>query len=270
MPNNIFISVIMPALNEGRNITAAMDNVLSSLNDYNLRGEIIVINDGSIDGTPDIVKEKIKTAPAGSIRMINHDSPKGIGASFHEGVQSSKGNVVIVMPGDNENDPWEIFRYAGLLDDVDIVIPFVFNKEVRSLFRNILSGLYRLIINTTFRVNFNYTNGTILYRKSILLDSGYKSSGFFFQTEILIKAVKNGYIFAEVPYRLGMRPEGVSKAVTFPSFLKVVQGYMRLVRDVYLDKDARNMRGKFSEDSQSAKRYVLAGKNGGMNGRAAT
>ena len=86
--------------------------------------------------------------------------------------------MVTMLPGDNENDPWETLRYLKLLEHVDIVIPFVFNKEVRSLFRNALSFIYRFIINTTFVVNFNYTNGTVLYRKSILKELNYRSVGF--------------------------------------------------------------------------------------------
>ena len=71
--------------------------------------------------------------------------------------------VVCMLPGDNENDPWEILRYHQLMQHVDILIPFAFNKEVRSLYRNGLSYIYRFIINTTFFVNFNYTNGTVMY-----------------------------------------------------------------------------------------------------------
>jgi hypothetical protein len=149
---------------------------------------------------------------------------------------------------------------------VDAVIPFVFNRQVRSAFRSALSYVYRFIINSTFGVNFNYTNGTILYRKSILSQMNCQSTGFFFQTEILIKVAKKGYLFAEVPYRLGLRPEGVSKAVSFPSFIKVIKGYFRLVKDIYFNKTGADTRGKFSEDSQSAKRYNTINSQGNTNG----
>ena len=83
----------------------------------------------------------------------------------------------------------------------------------------------------------------------------HKSNGFFFQTEILIKMAKKGYLFAEVPYRLGLRSTDVSKAVSFPSLLLVVRGYLDLVKDIYFDKNSRKDIGKFSCDSQSAKRH---------------
>ena len=159
-----------------------------------------------------------------------------------------------MLPGDNENDPWEILRYHRLLEHVDILIPFVFNKEARSLFRNGLSYLYRFIINTTFLVNFNYTNGTVMYRKKILEELDFHSSGFFFQTDILVRTVKRGYLFAEVPYRLDVRPNGLSKAVTFPSFIRVVKGYLRLVRDIYVS-DKGKAPAEFATDSLTARRH---------------
>ncbi len=243
------ITVIMPALNEEEDILAAIDTTLAAFKDFKIDGEIIVINDGSTDKTAQVVSKKIKGD--NRLRGINHDSPLGIGASFWDGVDNARGSAVVLLPGDNENDPLEIFRYHKLLEHVDIVIPFVFNKGVRSLFRNTLSFIYRFIVNSTFTVTFNYTNGTVLYRKSILDDIEYRSKGFFFQTDILIRAVKKGYLFAEVPYCLKRRKDGVSKAVSFPSFINVVKGYLRLVRDYYFNKEIAAKAG-FSMDSQTA------------------
>ncbi len=261
--DKINISVIMPALNEEQNISSAILNTLKAFDDFKINGEVIVINDGSTDKTEEIIVNLSKKDKR--ISLVKHSSPKGIGISFWDGVHGAKGDAVVMLPGDNENDPWETFRYVNLLNHVDVVIPFVFNKQVRSIFRNVLSYIYRFIINSTFGVNFNYTNGTILYRKSILSKINCQSTGFFFQTEILIKVAKKGYLFAEVPYRLGLRPEGMSKAVTFPSFIKVVKGYFRLVRDVYFSKNVKNM-DSFSEDSQSAKRYNMIKNQGNTNG----
>ena len=242
------VTVVMPALNEEKNILSAINAVLEAFKDFNISGEIVIINDGSKDRTEELVNGIIHKDSR--VSMIKHDSPKGIGASFWDGVNAAAGDIVVMLPGDDENDPWEIFRYYKLLEHVDIVIPFLFNRESRPLFRNALSFVYRFIINTTFLVNFNYTNGTILYRKSILQDLPYRSSSFFFQTDILIRTVKKGYLFAEVPYKLGSRKYGISKAVSFPSFLKVVSGYVRLIKSQYFTKGVDG-KSKFSKDSKT-------------------
>lgn len=250
--NTPSLSVIMPALNEEKNIKQAIQNTIIAFDDYSINGEIVVINDGSTDTTQDVIQNLSKNDSR--VRLINHNISKGVGTSFWDGVDYASGNIVVMIPGDNENDPWETLQYYQLLEYVDIVIPFAFNKEVRSLYRNILSFIYRFIINTTFRVYFNYTNGTILYRKSILKELDHRSSGFFFQTDILIRATKRGYLFAEVPFRLNARIEGVSKAVTFPSLIQVIRGYFRLVRDIYYNNNEKNTDGIFATDSLTLRR----------------
>ena len=250
MENDIQVSVVMPSLNEAANITDAINNSLQAFRDAGIRGEVVVVNDGSTDDTG-VLAQQLAAANPGQVQVLRHETPQGIGASFWDGVDHARGEIAVMLPGDNENDPWEIFRYYRLLEHVDMVIPFIYNKEVRSLFRNALSFAYRFIINTTFLVYFNYTNGTVLYRKSILKELPYRSTGFFFQTDILIRLVRQGYLFAEVPYRLGLRKTGVSKAVSFPSLLQVVKGYIRLVRDQYFQKHHET---HFTGDSQTFKR----------------
>jgi len=246
------ISIIMPALNEEANIVGAIRNVLVAFDDLGITGEIVVINDGSTDRTPELAQQESQRDSR--VRLINHHKPGGIGAAFWNGVGQARGEIVCMLPGDNENDPWEILRYHKLLEHVDILIPFVFNKEARSLFRNGLSYLYRFIINTTFLVNFNYTNGTVMYRKKILEELDFCSKGFFYQTDILVRTVKRGYLFAEVPYRLDVRPEGLSKAVTFPSLMRVMKGYLRLVRDIHFSGKSKEPAG-YAAGSLTSERH---------------
>ncbi|MFA5156185.1 MAG: glycosyltransferase family 2 protein [Candidatus Omnitrophota bacterium] len=247
--SNFDISVIMPSLNEEKNIAAALENTLAALEKFKIRGEVIAIDDGSSDRTADLVKAAAKDNPA--ISLLSHSRPQGIGASFWDGVANARGNAIVLIPGDNECIPEEIFRYYGLLKDVDMIIPFVLNKEVRPPLRLLLSFIYKLIINFTFFVNFNYTNGTIIYRKSVLEDAGSRNMGFFFQTDILIRAVKKGYLFAEVPYRLGKRKAGDSKAFSLRSLLNVIKGYLRLTFDYYFKKHLHDKKG-FAPDSATA------------------
>lgn len=252
--NRMNISVIVPALNEEQNILSAIADTLKAIDILNISGEVVVINDGSTDRTRDLVNDAIKKSDR--VKMVSHDSTQGLGASFWDGVDNAKGDIVLCLPGDNENDPWEILRYYDLLKQVDIVIPFIYNKEVRPIFRRMLSSVYRFIINATFLVSFNYTNGTVLYRKTILKELKHRSKGFFFQTDILIRAIKRGYLFAEVPHRLGFRNDGISKAISFPSLMQVIKGYLRLLKDIYFHGNRRKIKKQFADDSLTFKRNL--------------
>ncbi len=230
------LSVIMPALNEEDNVMSAIDRTLSAFDDFEIKGEIIVVNDGSTDNTGGLVQNRATGEKR--VRMIVHKVPQGIGASFWDGVKEAGGDIVTMFPGDDENDPVEPLRYFYLLDNVDIVVPFICNRGVRSKNRERLSALYTSIINLTFGTRLNYTNGTVLYRKSILAGLELKSGGFFYQTELLVKTIKRGYLFAEVPNLLRKRESGTSKAVSFKSFCAVVKGYLQLVKEVYGSRPA--------------------------------
>ena len=90
------VSVIMPALNEAKNVGAAIADTLQAMDDYAIEGEIIVVNDGSTDETEARVRDAMDADPR--VRLTNHPAPKGIGASFWEGVAAMRGDIVTMLP----------------------------------------------------------------------------------------------------------------------------------------------------------------------------
>ena len=165
--------------------------------------------------------------------MIHHETPKGIGASFWDGVDHAACQTVVLLPADNEIDPRQILRYLSLIEQVDMVVPFVVNPQVRPASRRILSRLFTWIINATFATSFHYTNGTVIYRRAILQTAPYRVNDFFFQTDILVHLAKKKYIFAEVPYLLHQRTGGSTKALSLKSLCTILRGYLRLLIDIY-------------------------------------
>ena len=262
--NEEFISVIMPALNEEKNIEAAIRNSLRAMDDLKIRGEVLVVNDGSSDQTESVAQGLMKKEPR--VRILRHERPQGIGASFWDGVQEARGSVVTMFPGDNENDPHEALRYFDLLKQVDVVIPFIYNKGARGAMRQFISFFYRTIINITFGMNLNYTNGTVLYRKSILSDIHLQSKGFLYQTEILVKTIRRGYLFAEVPCSLGKRASGASKAMTFRSLMNVMRSYLHLVKSVYWKESGSSK--SVARDCMTFRRFKEAWNGKISSGRA--
>lgn len=226
------LSVVMPCLNEQNNVSSAIRRTIAAFDRHGIEGEIVVINDGSTDGTAGVVHTLAGRYP--NVRLIEHTRPMGIGASFWDGVRNARNDFVTMFPGDDENDPDDALLCYYLTRDVDIIVPFIHNVEVRSSWRRLISSLYRFVINISFGTNLNYTNGTVVYNRTILEGVTLKSSGFFYQAELLIKLIRAGYLYAETPHFLLRRDSGKTKALTLKSFLKVARGYLGLIWEVHV------------------------------------
>lgn len=242
----------MPALNEENNIQAAIQDSIQAMLNNGIEGEVIVVNDGSHDRTEELVKEYQAKYP--QVRLISHSRPMGIGFSFMDGVANAKNEVVVLIPGDGEVLAESCLKYIELLRHVDIVVPFFFNTEIRDTKRRILSSIYRFIINVSFGVNLNYTNGTVLYRRDILSSTIISSQGFLYQAEILVKLIRQGYLFAEVPCILTKRLSGKSKATSFKSLVDVIKSYLKLIHHIHILRvDSKKSIEKLSKTSVSHK-----------------
>ena len=244
-------TVIMPALNEAPSIAAAIRDVVQSYERLSIFGEIIVVNDGSTDKTAAVVEDLMKQYPF--IRIIHHTKPLGIGKSYWEAVQIAEGELITWMPGDAETASYEVLRYVPLFQHVDVVIPFIFNPNVRNFQRRFLSKLYKAILNFSFGTLLNYMNGATIYRKCVLQEIHVQTTGFFFQVELLMKAMRLGYLYAEVPSALAKRLSGKSKAFTFRSFIHICRDYLLTAVSIYLTYKKPNA---FHPDSATHKRWA--------------
>lgn len=258
--NKMTLSVIMPALNEEKNIKEAIENTLKAFKNKKINGEIIVINDGSTDNTKSIIEKLMHKNLL--IRLINHDTPLGIGYSFFDGVKHSKRDVVVLFSGDNENDPDTALDFFYLMQNVDIIVPFIENVELRDRMRRFISSLFRFIITFSFGITVNYTNGTVFYRRCILNNVELTSNGFFYQAELLIKLIRKGYLFAEVPNFLSKRLGGKSKAISLKSLGQVIKNYIKIFFIIHILRiEAKKDYRKLDHQSISYKKYLEKSKN---------
>jgi dolichol-phosphate mannosyltransferase len=226
------LSIVMPCLNEEENLGEAIANALTGLDDFQIRGDVIVVNDGSEDNSLKIA-ESFKEYDDRVI-ILDKKRRQGIGKAFWDGSQLSNSDFVVMIPGDNENRVSEVLNYFDLGDRVDLIVPFVPNSEVRHIARRIISGTYRWIVNLGFGTQLNYTNGTVIYNRAALMSVDLSSNGFFYQTELLIKLLRQGFLYAEVPQILGERAKGHSTALSIESLVDLVRSFVILMFHVHI------------------------------------
>jgi hypothetical protein len=189
------LSVILPAYNEEPNIATAIVrvfNVLSTLaHDY----EVIIVDDGSTDGTGDEVRRLM--AGDGHLRLIRHETNRGYGAAIRNGFRAARGSLVFYTDADNQFDVGELRYFLPLVDHSDVMVGFRVYRD-DTVVRSILSWLYNRLVRVLFRVRIRDVDCAFkLLRHEALDKIELESTDFFVDTEILAKARKWNFRIVE-------------------------------------------------------------------------
>jgi glycosyltransferase involved in cell wall biosynthesis len=226
----ISLTVVIPALNEAENIEAAIIGVQRELAAAGIvNAELLVMTcldrNGQHDGTVDIVRRLAESDPR--IRSVHVEGYQKLGEKYRQGVQLATKDYVMMIPGDNENDPAsfrDIFRQIGT---TDMVLSYTPNPELRPLHRRIISRIYTFSLNILFGHRLKYYNGVSVYPVKYLRVALPKTDSFAYAAEIVLNMLRQGRSYIEVPARVQGRC-GPSKALRWDNLKKVVATISRL------------------------------------------
>lgn len=228
MEKNCSISVIIISHNEAGNINNVVDLVLGflqkeDLNDY----ELILINDGSTDGTGRIIDEL--AANSDHIQSVHNKTKMGLGYDFRTGISLASKNYVGWFPGDNEISPETIKNIFAKVGEADIIIPVYETPPLaRSLYRRMLSATYVALFNTIFGLRLKYFNGPCFFRRQLLSDVTMSTNGPAYMAEILVQLVKRGVSYIEVPMYFKPRNYGKSSILKWKNIYLIAETIIRL------------------------------------------
>jgi len=203
------ISVVLPAYNEEENIeeqVRAVDGVLRGLrfDDY----EILVVDDGSTDGTREKVEALRVEVP--KLRLLVHPENRGYAQALSTGFTSARMPLVFYTDADNQFDVREIKNLLAAIDDYDLVCGFRIYR-FDPLSRLVLSWGYNLLVRILFRIRVRDVDCAFkLFRREIFDRIHIRSEKFFVDTEILAKASKLGLRMTEIGVRHFPRRAGQS------------------------------------------------------------
>jgi glycosyltransferase involved in cell wall biosynthesis len=128
------VSIIVPVYNEEKNLPSLIEAIDYALSELNRDTEIIAINDGSTDGSGDILDELSNKFP--SLRTIHFTRNFGQTAALSAGFENSKGEVVIPMDADLQNDPRDIINLLNKMEEgFDVVSGWRKNRQDKWLTR---------------------------------------------------------------------------------------------------------------------------------------
>jgi glycosyltransferase involved in cell wall biosynthesis len=224
-------SVVIPVFNE----QATIEEILRKVQEVQIEKEIIVVDDGSSDGTREILaalassaaqSQSTMTDPPSGLRMDNiriffQERNQGKGAALRRGFQEAKGEIVIVQDADLEYDPQD---YFGLLDPIerdlaDVVYGSRFlggPHRVLYFWHSIANWLLTTLSNVF--TNLNLTDVWTCYkvfRRELLQGIRLAESRFGFEAEITAKLAKLDCRIFEVPISYRGRTYAEGKKITY-------------------------------------------------------
>jgi dolichol-phosphate mannosyltransferase len=232
--------VITPTYNERDNI----ENVVRSLFHSAPRDvDLLVIDDGSPDGTADIVKELV--AADARIHLVERAGKQGLGTAYIMGFRWAieRGyEIVVEMDADLSHDPADVPTLIGALDAADLAIGsrYVPGGDVAnwSFLRRTLSRAANLYARLWLGFHIkDSTSGYRAFRTSWLGDqdlAGVRSEGYVFQIDLARRAVQSGARVVEVPITFIERVAGhskISRSIIFEALISVARwGVARMLR----------------------------------------
>ena len=222
------LSIIIPVFNERATVLAVLDRVEATGTD----AEIIVVDDGSTDGTRELLMER--TGNSGSrIRLVEHADNRGKGAALATGVAEATGEYVIVQDADLEYDPAD---YAALLAvvksrDAAAVYGSRFRMSpqrmsIRHVVGNrLLTGLTNLLYGSSLT---DMETCYKLVRRSLFQELRISCNRFDVEPEITAKLLKRGVTIHEVPISYNGRSFAEGKKISWVDFVSAVWTLLRL------------------------------------------
>ncbi len=206
MNKDIYMSIILPAYNEENRLGPTLTRIGEYLDTKEWTAEIIVVDDGSKDGTVDLVEEWMKKDER--IKLVRNPENKGKGFSVRNGMLRAKGRYRLFSDSDLSTPIEELDKllsYIGGRIDVTIGSRSIAGSDVQvsqALYRMLMGRIFNLIVRILFQTKMRDTQcGFKLFTRKAAEDVFPKAvvNRFGFDVEVLFLAEKLGYKVQEVP-----------------------------------------------------------------------
>jgi glycosyltransferase involved in cell wall biosynthesis len=232
-PAGISISVFFPCYNEQDNVSRTTEQALRVLEGLNADFEVVIVDDGSSDGTGQIADE-IAGRDA-RVKVVHHPTNLGYGAALQSGFRSAVKELVFYTDGDGQFDIDEMPALLSLMKEYDIVSCYRLNRQ-DNLIRKVNAWCWTKLVCLLFHMNVRDIDCAFkLYKKEIFENIELSSSGALIDAEILARAVRKGYTVTQkgvhhYPRKAG-KQTGANPRVILCAFKELFKLYNRIRKE---------------------------------------
>ncbi|HSQ26513.1 MAG TPA: glycosyltransferase family 2 protein [Anaerolineales bacterium] len=215
------LSVIIPAYNEENTIETILERVKAT----QIPSEILIVDDGSIDGTRKIL-ERLREDEM--VRVILHDRNQGKGAAVVTGIQHATGDVLLIQDADLEYDPRDYKELIQPIEEglADVVYGSRFlgaPRRTAMFWHMVANKLLTLMTNILYdTILTDMETGYKLFRKEVVQDIKIHARRFDFEPEFTAKILKKKVRIYEVPIRFTPRDYSEGKKIKLKDAFQAV------------------------------------------------
>jgi len=224
------LSIVIPAYNEKYTLEKVVIEAIEVLKNLKIEYEIVLVNDGSTDGTTEIIN---RLARKRNIRAVHHKKNKGFTGAMKTSFASAKKNMIFLAPADGQFDFSELPKFVDAIRGYDVATAYITKNEA-SFTKKFITGflhfpflfLSRYLLGITLR-EFSTVS---LWRRRVVEEIEILSDerSAMFLPEIISKATKNGAKFNEVPILLHNRRGGEAKGASINIAIRTVFSIFKL------------------------------------------
>lgn len=202
--------------------------------------EVIVVNDGSTDHTPQLLEELAQCYS--EVRVIHHFKNAGYGGALRTGIAESRKDLIFYTDGDAQYDVRELEKLLPLItDEVDMVNGYKMSRS-DPFYRWLLGTMYRLFTRLFFGINLKDIDCDFrLMRRSIFDKISLKSNSGTICVEMVKKIEAGGFRIREVPVHHFYRAYGKSQYFTFKRLLRTVVDLSKLWIELFIHQPSRSV-----------------------------
>jgi len=187
----VSISIFFPCYNEQENVARTVEKALEVVEKLNADFEVIIVDDGSSDGTGQIAEEIAGRDKR--IKVVHHQRNLGYGAALQSGFKTSKKELVFYTDGDGQFDINEMPPLLDLMEQYDIVSCYRLNRR-DPIIRKINGWCWTRLICLMFGLKIRDIDCAFkLYKREIFDKIELSSTGALIDAEILARAARMGY-----------------------------------------------------------------------------
>lgn len=199
------LSIVIPAYNEETRLPATLDSVCRFLGQHGKSFEVVVVDDGSHDGTADVVQNYAKANP--EVRLVSYQPNRGKGFAVRTGMLAARGDLLLMNDADGSSPIEEIVRLEhAIADGADIAFgsrakPDPTRVVQAQAHRKFIGNTFNLIVQSLLLPGLYDTQcGFKMFKRAVARDvfSVNRINGFGFDVEVLYIARKRGYKISEI------------------------------------------------------------------------